>query len=93
MKHCDLCGSESGRVSVVEDLWGLGSSTVCEDATACADVWAPSFEAGPTGEPHEADLTPEPEGVLETRTRIVFYGPTFDSADKADPPTRRLARA
>jgi hypothetical protein len=98
MSHCDLCGTESGKLSVVDDLWGLGASAICEDAAACSGVWAPAFDAGETGEPHEGDLTPEPEGSPND-TAVLHYAPTFDSLDKADPPTRmggvtrRLARA
>ena len=98
MSHCDLCGTESARVSIVEDHWGLGTSTICQDATACASVWAPAFGTAPTGEPHEGEPLPESDALSVTRTAILYYGVTFDSGDKADPPTRmggvteRLAR-
>ena len=90
MGHCDLCGSASDRLSRVEDLWGLGVSTMCEDAAACSGAWAPAFDTAAAGEPNEtAGLIAGSEDPNETA--VLVYGQTFNSLDKADPPkTRRL---
>ena len=45
--HCDLCGKGSDRLARVDDLWGLGVSTLCADAAECAETWAPGFYADP----------------------------------------------
>jgi len=47
MTHCDLCGSDSDRLTHVEDLWGLGVSTMCADAEECASAWGTSFGQDP----------------------------------------------
>lgn len=46
--HCDLCGKPSDRLDVVDDLWGLGVSTLCADASECASEWGEGFEVDPS---------------------------------------------
>ena len=91
---CDLCHCESDRLSVVENLWGMGESAICVDESTCSSAWAPAFEATPAGEPVETD---GPFAVNPDDTEVVCYGQTFDSLDKAEPkrstPTRRIVRA
>ena len=47
MNHCDLCGKQSDRLSRVDDLFGLGVSTLCADPAECAETWAPGFSVDP----------------------------------------------
>ena len=88
MTTCDLCHCESDRLTVCEDLWGLGASTMCEDSAACSGAWASAFDLG--AEP--VALLPEPvEATNAADTAVLLYTFTLDSRDKAEPtPTRRI---
>lgn len=89
---CDLCHSESARLDVVADLWGMGPSAICSDSEACASAWAPAFDAPAAGETHEVE--PFAASTNPNDTAVLAYSPTWDSRDKADPtPTRRIVRA
>lgn len=86
---CDLCGSESARLSRVDDLWGLGTSTMCEDAAACSGSW-PVFQAPAAGESYETDGPFAPASNLFETDQLVdalrrVYGQTLSAQDKAAP--------
>lgn len=76
MRHCDLCGKASDRVDRVEDLWGLGVSTLCADPAECAETWGEGFER----DPNET-------AVLQY---AVTFGPLDKAEPRAT--TQRLAR-
>jgi hypothetical protein len=47
MTHCDLCGTQSDRLTQVDDLWGLGVEALCEDPAECASAWGEGFGVDP----------------------------------------------
>ena len=79
MDHCDLCGKESGRLNHVDDLWGLGVSTLCRDAAECASTWGEGFAK----DPNETDVLSYSSVFLSDLDRV----------EPVRAATRRLARA
>ena len=78
-EHCDLCGKASDRLSVVDDLWGLGVSVLCADPAECAETWAPGFAQDPN---ETAVLAYLPE----------TWRAALDTVEPVVTPTRRLSR-